>query len=276
MDRFHLLAQVILALGAADFALDLRLDFVSDLENFLLAQKRFVHLCQATLHANDLEHLLAVLGIQAGKVLRDEIREPSRIVQRRCQRADFIGQLRRYLDDLGERRMHVSRESVDFNGVLGRGNVAQHLNVCTNVRAHLDDAQDFEPETTLDDEPDGAVRDPDRFVNAHARSDLMQIGRGWRFDGSVLLSYDPDEIRRLPVLVQKANGALAADRQGQDRLRKDYGISEGEDGDGAMDFAVALSVALFEWLHGLNLDVLSRTQACGSARFRSSVDVPHY
>ena len=213
MDRLHLLAEVVFALGPANLVLDLRFDLASDLQHLLLAQQSLVHQLEAVLDSRRLEYFLSALGVEAGKVLGDEIGQPARVVQGRGQRSNFVCEGGRHLDDFREQGVDASRQRVDLDFVFGRKDVGENLDVRSHVGGNLDDLTDTESETALDHKSDRAVGHAHRLVDSDARSDRVEIGGSGALDGRVLLSDDSNEVGRFAILVQQSDRAVTADSQ---------------------------------------------------------------
>ena len=117
LDRLHLLAQEVLALGLAHLGLDLRLDLRAQLEHLQLAAQDRRRRTQPLLDVRRLEQLLLLLGLEAER-RGDEVGEHAGVVDVRRGELQLVGQRRDELDHPRELVLHRSRERLDLAALL--------------------------------------------------------------------------------------------------------------------------------------------------------------
>ena len=114
LNRLHLLAQQIFTLVLADLLLNLLVNLRAELENleFLreFADQRFEPLA----HVRRLDQFLTNQCRKRRQRARDEVREAAWIVDRRCDRSQVIGKLRRVAHHIAEQILRIALQRFEF------------------------------------------------------------------------------------------------------------------------------------------------------------------
>ncbi len=227
LDRLHLLAQVVLALGLADLVGDLRLDLAGDLLQLELAGDDLDQLLHAVLDVVALEQADLLLGrdVQHGG---GEIRQPCRVAGARGQHhlAEIARDVRRDLDELLELVDEAAHERFHLDGlvldVLDRGDRCLDKRFGGHEAIHTDA---LEP---LDDQVDVVAAELDDLEDPRDGADAVH-GAGLRVVvGRVALRDDGDQLAFAHDVVEQVERLPPADRNRHDRVGEQHAVAQWE------------------------------------------------
>ena len=120
LDGLELLAQVVVALRLLHLVLHLGLDLGAKLLHFDFLGQVLVQQLQPINNAGGLEQLLLVVRGQEGKGRGNEVHQPAGLFDIGRDRAQLVGECRRFRDDLLELRHHVAHQRLEArNSVAG-------------------------------------------------------------------------------------------------------------------------------------------------------------
>ena len=261
LDRLQLLPQVVLPLGLGHLALDLRVDLRPQLEDLGLLREGLHQRLEPRLDVGRLEERLALDGGQGGQGGGDEVDHPPRVAGAGDEGQEIVGQRRGQLDDPLEERESLPAERLGFHVVGRRHDVRHALDPGPEVRRRLRELHHAEPLEPLDDQADRAVGLLEHPVDHRDRARPVKLLGGGRLLRGVVLGQDADQPVAEDGLVHRAHGRRPRDRQRDDRLRKEHGLPERQDGQLVRLVAVGT--------HGV------RRARTGRARLDSDVGVAH-
>ena len=264
LDRLQLLAQEVLPLGLVHLLLHLGLDLRSQLEDLQLAREDHGQLPQTLLDVDRLEEVLLLLRLQAdGR--GDQVGELARALGVRSCQQQFLGEVRRDRDDAAEERLHGACERLRL--LLALDHVGQRREEAGEVGLGLLDRVEPDAVEALDEDAEGPVGDPDHLVHHGRGPDLVQVLGAVRLLLRVAGGDEGDGQVVGDRLVDQADRALLADREGRHRRGKDDAFAQGEDGQRGRALDLALRRPLLDGAHSVSPPVTGTRTGPGWRRF---------
>ena len=274
LDRLHLLAQDVLALGLVHLGLDLGLDSALQLEDLdLLGEERRCQ-PQPVRDVDRLEQLLALLGRHLRAVgghvgqqpTVDDVAGGDRHLRRHRGAAVHV------LLDLAVDRGH---QRLDLERLLA--GVVDDLDACLEVRIGLQQVEQPDAALALDDRADRAVLQPDDLGDLGEGADRVEL-----VDAADLLLLarslgdQRDRLGRADGAVERLDAPVPPDGERHDHLGEDHRVAECHEGQD-LDVLQLGAVAVVHSV-GLDLgDLLVRVVSCHAAVLLGSMPgrAPH-
>jgi len=230
LDRLHLLVEVVLALGLLHLPLDAGPDALLHLEHGDLALHQRQHALEALRHRRSLQDALLV-GDLDEQVRADRVGELRRLVDLRHGGDDLGGDLLVELDVVLELREHGARERLGLDAVAEL--VVERLGGRLVELVRAGEVHDLRAADALDQHLYGAVGQLQQLEHRGEGTDLVdRVGRRVVV-ARVDLGGEQDVAVGADGLLEGADRLLAAHEQGDDHVRKDDDVAQGEDGVGA-------------------------------------------
>ena len=224
LDRLHLLAQDVLALGLVHLGLDLGLDAALQLEHLDLLGKEGRCQPQPIGDVDRLEQLLSLLGRHLRAVgghvgqqaaVDDVARGDRHLRRNRCAAVDV-------LLDLAVDRGH---QRLDLEGLVGL--ILDELDPSLEVRVGLDEVEQPDPALALDDRADRPVLEADHLGDLRQRADRVElVDAGDLVLLARALGDEGHRLRGADGAVERLDAAIAAHGERHDHFREDHGVTE--------------------------------------------------
>ena len=230
LDRFHLLAQEVLALVLADLRLHLRLNLRAELEDFELLDEEAVERVHPRADVQRLEHLLLDRGADGRQARGDEVGELSRIGDVAGERLEIVGQQRRQRDDLLEIALDVALQRVDFQVIFVAEHLVGHRDHRAEVGTGLHHAIEADARQALDNQPEAAVGQLEHLVDMRGRADRIEVLLQGLLDGRLFLREDANHPAGRAGFVDQADRRLARDCQGHEGIGEQHRVAERQHG----------------------------------------------
>ena len=154
LDRLELLAQHVLALGAVELGLHLRLDARADRRDLELAREHLGEPVQPLADVELLQQRLLLLGLDPQRA-GDQVGERRGVVQVGDRHLELLRQVRDVLDDAPERLLHVAHERGQLRSLAH--DVGRLLDLRDEVRLLGGEARDAHARAGLDEDAQRAV-----------------------------------------------------------------------------------------------------------------------
>ena len=172
LDRLHLLAQDVFALGLVHLGLDLGLDAALELEHLDLLGEELAGQAQPIGHVDRLEQLLALLGRHLGAVGGHVGQQPA-VDDVACGDRHLRRDRRAAVDVLLDLTVDRGHQRLDLERLLGR--VVDDLDACLEMRLGLEQVEQPDAALALHDGADGPVLETDDLGDLRQRADRVQL-----------------------------------------------------------------------------------------------------
>ena len=226
LNGFHLLIQVVLALGLLHLPLDAVADALLHLEDADLALHEAVDLFQPLGDGRQLEQLLLVADLER-QVLRDGVRELRSLLDLVDRDQDLRRHLLVELDVLLELTDHRAAEGLELGLVLLR--IDDRLGLGLEEFLGVRVARDPRALGALDQHLHGPVRQLEKLEDGRDRADLVDIVHAGIVVARVLLRREQDLLVVAHHVLERAHRFVAPDEQRDDHMRKDDDIAQRQD-----------------------------------------------
>ena len=173
------------------------------------------------------EQLLLIVGGQKRQRRGNEVDEPAGILNIGGNGAEFVGQGRRFGDDLLKLIDDVAHQSFDA-GVGFRLDILKLLDLGDHEGLGLDVAQELDPANAFGKHEAALVGHAHHFMHRGQRANLVHVAGLGGIEPGIELSGNDDRALFAHGF-DELDGAFAADSQRQHSVRKQHGIAHGED-----------------------------------------------
>ena len=227
LNGLHLLAQIVVALRLLHLVLHFALDLGAQLLDFDLLGEVLVELLETRDDRRRVEQLLLVVGGQKRQRRGNEVDQPAGILDVGGNGPQFVGEGRRFGDDLLELVDDVAHQRFDAGVGFGL-DILKLLDLGDHEGLGLDVAQQLDPADAFGEDEAALVGHAHHFVHGGQGADLVHVVGLGRIEPGIELRGNDDRAL-LAQRLDELDGALAADRQRQHSMGKQHGIADGED-----------------------------------------------
>ena len=228
LDRLHLLAQVVIALGLLDLVLNLGLDLVAERLNLDFLREVLVDALQALQDVGGLEQFLPVRGSEEGQRGGDKVRKARAILDLGGNGLKLVRKGRRGGNDAPKIRDDVLLQGHKLKP-RGRGNFRDGLDRGGHEWLELLEVIELDALAALGEHEEALVGHFDNFMDRRQGAVPEEIGRLRGVLPRVALS-DHDDGALLAEGLNEMDGAVAADCQRQNGMRKQDRVAQGKHG----------------------------------------------
>ena len=227
LDGLELLAQVVLPLALVHLAAGFHGDFLLYLQQLDLPREQLVHALEPQARMDDLQDFLGLLQLQV-QVRRHQVRQAARVIQVPRDDQHLLGQGLPQGHGLFQGLLHAAHEGVQLQ--IWR----LHLRLGQGLHAGLEQVFRFgevlhaHPLQALHQGADAAVRQLEHPHDEGRRAHLVEILGPGVVHLHLLLRQQQDHAVLHQGRVHGADGLLAADAKGQDDVRVDHHVPQGQ------------------------------------------------
>ena len=223
LDRLHLLAQVVFALGLLHAVLHFALNLVAKLLDFHFLRQVLVDLVEADLDVGSFENFLLVACGKRWQGAGYEIHQPARLFDVRCDGCQLVAQGWRAGHDLLKQRKHVALQRLQFWSLLA-GRLRNRFHHRAHVRLQLQVLANLNAVEAFRKYEKALVWHLYDFVDSRDRADAEQIGRLRRVNARLPLRHHNDGLI-FSKGINELNRGFAPYGQRQDSMREQDGIT---------------------------------------------------
>ena len=225
LDRLHLLVQVVLPLALLHLALDASADALFHLQDVEFALNHLQQMLKALFDAGHLQYFLLLLELER-QVRGDGVGQAARFVDTGERGQDFRRNLLVQLHILVELLNHRPAHGFGFAVRVRLGRDRRHLH--GEVRLDVFDAVNARALAAFYQHLHGAVRQFQHLQDVGNAADVIQVFGGRFVLGSGFLRHQHDAFPRFHRGFQGFNRLRPSHKQGNDHVRENHNIPQGE------------------------------------------------